>query len=344
MKIIPDKIQSFKIKTLTEENSEYTLININESANIVYKNTSKSDLEVLSDLLEHYAYASALLFLNENYELEVGKFEDSFKESDNIEEDISNYLKECNELLYKNVKIVEAQGPLLTSINGYPIYESENSILRGAGKKKIQESFNDEDQELDLFPAIKNKVLKMIEDKAKKDDIYDLIDGQVSVYSIDKEEAAELKSLVNSLIEENSNTLYACYEEPFNGEKKTKEQWEEVYNSDIIDKNTWPDFEDWWDDMINHSELLVKEAEGTQCSDIAGKTDQEVGINIPNTTATKKKKHTDILLSDLEEGLPFINKGFLKNSEGQYQRGNYILVKEGDKYLAINKNKLKEDL
>ena len=60
MKIIPDKIQSFKIKTLTEENSEYTLININESANIVYKNTSKSDLEVLSDLLEHYAYASAL--------------------------------------------------------------------------------------------------------------------------------------------------------------------------------------------------------------------------------------------------------------------------------------------
>ena len=36
------------------------------------------------------------------------------------------------------------------------------------------------------------------------------------------------------------------------------------------------------DDMINHSKLLVKEAEGTQCSDIAGKIDQEVGINIPN--------------------------------------------------------------
>ena len=80
------------------------------------------------------------------------------------------------------------------------------------------------------------------------------------------------------------------------------------------------------------------EEDGTQTSDIAPKVDQDMNKNI----TTSKKKHYDILLSGLDEGLDILNKGFLKNSKGQYQRGNYILVKEGDKYLAIHKDKLKE--
>ena len=75
-----------------------------------------------------------------------------------------------------------------------------------------------------------------------------------------------------------------------------------------------------------------------QTTNIDTKTEQDM-----NKRKKKKKKYYDILLSDFSESdnMNIINKGFLKNSEGQYQRGNYILVKEGETYLAIHKNKLK---
>ena len=62
-----------------------------------------------------------------------------------------------------------------------------------------------------------------------------------------------------------------------------------------------------------------------------------MGINKPN------KKYYDILLSDINENEnPIINKGFFKNSKGQYERNGFILVKEGKKYLAVRKDKLQE--
>ena len=87
---------------------------------------------------------------------------------------------------------------------------------------------------------------------------------------------------------------------------------------------------------LTDDEDLNEDGEGTQTTDIAPKVDQKDDV----TPAKPKKKHYDILLSDINESLNILNRGFLKNSEGQYQRGNYILVKEGEQYLAVHKNKL----
>lgn len=225
-----ENIKSFSYDNVSLKESDYTLVNLDNNI-ISYKNTDKSDNDILNDLLECKAYATALLYLNENYILEVGKFKDIFTESDVTVED---YYSKCNELLNKNIKIVEEIGIPLVEINGYKIFEGAGYILRGNGNKKIKESFEEE---------------------------------------IPKEE---------SELEEEG-------------------------------------FED-----------------GTQVSDIAPKVDQNMNKNV----TTSKKKHYDILLSGLDEGLDILNKGFLKNSKGQYQRGNYILVKEGEKYLAIHKDKL----
>lgn len=90
--------------------------------------------------------------------------------------------------------------------------------------------------------------------------------------------------------------------------------------------------------LVDSERDLQEDSEGTQCTDIAPKVDQNL-----NKKTTGKKKYYDILLSDINESLDIVSKGFLRNSKGQYQRGNYILVKEGENYIAIHKNKLKED-
>lgn len=277
MNILP-KISSVDVFTIKENDNNYTYINLNKSDWITFKNTDKSDNNILQDLIENKAFATMLLYLNENYILQIGITNDIFKKSNSS---ISDYLKECENLLYKNTKIVEEAGIPLCNINGYKIFEGAGYILRGNGKKKIKESFKEET--LDLFPAIKSEVIKMIDNNTNKWDIFDFIDGQVRAYSISKEEGNELKKLINNDLQE--------------------------------------------------------DAEGTQTTDIASKTDQ----NMDKKITTSKKKYYDILLSDFTESddMNIINKGFLKNSKGQYERGNYILVKEGETYLAIHKNKLK---
>lgn len=285
MNILP-KISSVDVFNIKENQNSYTYINLNKDDNswITFKDTNKSDNNILKDLIENKAYATMLLYLNENYILQVGMTNDIFKKSNSS---ISDYLKECENLLYKNTKIVEEAGIPLCNINGYKIFEGAGYILRGNGKKKIKESFNEEvnweEETLDLFPAIKSEVIKMINNNTNKWDIFDFIDGQVRAYSISKEKGNELKNLIN-------------------------------------------------DD-------LQEDAEGTQTTDIASKTDQ----NMDKKITTSKKKYYDILLSDFTESddMNIINKGFLKNSKGQYERGNYILVKEGETYLAIHKNKIK---
>ena len=112
---------------INENNIE---LNINEYNKIKYNLTKSSNNEILSDLIEHKAFATTFLFLNENYELEIKK--DSFINESNV----IDFYKDCEELLNENVRIVTKQGPLLASIKGYPIYEVENGILRGSGKEK----------------------------------------------------------------------------------------------------------------------------------------------------------------------------------------------------------------
>ena len=82
---------------------------------------------------------------------------------------------------------------------------------------------------------------------------------------------------------------------------------------------------------------LKEECEGTQCSDIAEKKDQEVGsLQKPK----KPKKHfTEMFRIPKNHGF----RGFRLNESGHYVRGNYILINENGIIKAVNKNKLTEN-
>ena len=81
---------------------------------------------------------------------------------------------------------------------------------------------------------------------------------------------------------------------------------------------------------------LKEEAEGTQCSDIAEKKDQEVGsLQKPK----KPIKHfTEMFNVPKNHGF----KGFRLNEKGMYTRGNYVLINEGGSIKAVNKNLLEQ--
>lgn len=294
---------------------DFTILNINENQSVAYRHTNESDNNVLVDLLHCHAYGTALLYLNENYELEVGKFNDIFTESNNTVED---YYSDCEELLTKNVKIVEEAGIPLININGYQIFEGDGYILRGNGKKKIMESFNEDVTKPDEIENLAGRLV----DFAKGYDPYDFDDQYNS-----EEEAFE--SFKAQLLDSKKLAGIISYIEG-------------ILN-DFDEETAKDDFTVEAFDLLKALKELQgnninEDAEGTQTTDIAPKVDQELGLEKP------KKKYYDILLSDISESLDILNKGFLKNSKGQYQRGNYILVKEGAKYLAIHKDKLKEDI
>ena len=83
---------------------------------------------------------------------------------------------------------------------------------------------------------------------------------------------------------------------------------------------------------------LKEEAEGTQCSDIAEKKDQEVGsLQKPK----KPIKHfTEMFNVPKNHGF----RGFRLNEQGHYVRGKYILINEDGSIKAVNKNKLNETI
>lgn len=328
MRILPE-IHSLTFNTIDLKDAKYTLLNINENNVISYKHTNKSNDLILQDLLEGKAYATTLLYLNENYNLEVGKFKDMFNESFNA----NDYYADCEDLLSKNIKIVETAGIPLTNINGYNIFESDKGIVRGNGCKKIYENFNTiniEDITLDLLKSDYtdafindyvvcpecNAIFNVVEN-SEEDTVQD-----VEMYSTLDNPAAE--KVVNYDI--SKTTCPYC---------KYSAETEEFYQASLDDIQSAPNAEE----LIPGSTSINEEAEGTQTTDIAPKVDQNMS-NI--TTAKPKKKYYDILLSDIDENADeILNKGFMKNKDGHYQRGNYVLVKENDKYIAIRKDKIK---
>lgn len=334
MKVLP------KIKTLSieKEDSNNLRVNINESAVVRYKlsDNYEDKLDIAQDLVENRAFGTLFLFLNEN-----------FKVITNIPslippESIENFYKDCDRLLNENINIVEELGKPLTEIDGYPIFESERGVLRGSGKKKIKEYFK-EFEEIDLED--------LTLDFVKNHEYETIIKGMCMCPKcglvFDKEE--------NTVeVQESDVEPYSTFDSPYNERTVT-------YNVECPNCHTREaeeDFPDAWVSDLpsaSNAEELVPgiskldedadgAAEGTQTSDIAGKTDYDFNITTP-TNLEKKKKHYDILLgnynrNEIDESVSF--KGFLKNSKGQYQRGNYVLVKEGDKYLAVHKDKLDE--
>ena len=86
----------------------------------------------------------------------------------------------------------------------------------------------------------------------------------------------------------------------------------------------------------NSIDDLKEEVEGTQCSDIAEKKDQEVGsLQKPK----KPKKHFNEMFK-IPKNHGF--KGFRLDENGHYIRGNYVLINEDGSIKAVNK-KLLED-
>lgn len=83
---------------------------------------------------------------------------------------------------------------------------------------------------------------------------------------------------------------------------------------------------------------LKEEVEGTQCSDIAEKKDQEVG------SLQKPKKPIKQFTEMFNVPKNHRFKGFRLDEQGHYIRGNYILINECGSIKAVNKNKLNETI
>lgn len=362
MKILP-KINNIVLENL--KNKDIRLC-INESLNINYAPSKNADSDIVKDLLEHKAYATMFLYLNENYTLNIEK--DSFINESNIKD----FYEDCNNLLQRHIKIVESQGPLMTKINNYPIYEVENGVLRGEGKMKVFESFNDsegEDLAWDLVDFMRdfdtyefndnyssdeeaaNQYMKDFKSKTSINDIITFLnsikeDSDKNSYSEEALESilARLEVLKNSIVEESKKlnesffNLYKSYDDLYGISKYSPKELidflNDLKNQNKIserDYNLLIDFSNKYQDLINacgyESEELKEE--GTQVSDIAPKIDY-------NDKVVKAP------IAGLKESV--ILHGFLKNEKGQYQRGNYILCKENDKFVAIHKDKLEEAL
>ena len=288
MKILSD-LKNIKLNLI--DNSIELIIN--ESNNIKYNLTKSSNNEILADLIDHKAYATTFLFLNENYQLDINK--NSFINESNV----IDFYKDCEELLNENVKVVTEKGPLLVSIKGYPIYEVENGILRGSGENKIFESFEEPNKLKDLCDFLQSNNITNPEDEVDKIESY-LEDNHLSMATV-------VPNKIFKVAEFNSDDNAGGY----------------IGEISVSTNGTWRYHED---DIL--------EEEGTQVSDIAPKVDQSLGINKPKIVSTK--------INGLKENL--VLRGFLRNELGQYERGNYILCLENDKYIAINKDKLKESL
>lgn len=410
MKVIPS-IKKFTLNL----NEKSVVLNINEDFNVEYIMTNNSNNIILQDLVEAKAYATTLLYLNENYNLNVNH---KLFENNKVED----YYNDCNELLKENTEIVEEKGILLTSINGYNIYESQNGILRGNGLKKIKESFDEESKSIGVvnshvedmgghtmavfgklsdgtFFAGNEELLSIYDEDiwpqyleddpdttdwekehqietiypddgiASDEDIkkyYDIISQtkffndedlewfkeKLGLTNLDEAEntKVDLESLASDLVDfgeeydlynftDNYDSKEEAYEEimkSFNSKSQIQDMIKFIQN--VIDDSE-NDNHEREESLIARLENIIPtlNEDGTQVGDIATKVDQDM------SNKKKNKKYYDILLSGIDESMDsIINKGFMKNINGQYERDNYILVKENNKFIAIRKDKLLE--
>lgn len=331
MKVLP-KITKMNCSRLAQLTENYTIVNFNNSSDIAlaYQESENFSFDTLTDLLECNAYATALLYLNENCILS-DKYGNLLKESN-----IEDFYNDCEELLTKNIKIVEEAGILLTNINGYKIFEGEGYILRGNGKKKIRESFN-ERGEIDLaditLDYLKNrKYDAQIIGMVKCPNCGNIFDREENTYEEEKTDVEPYSTIDEPYNEKTITYTDKMIKCPYCGDSDNEEDYAWAWVDDLYDA---PNAEE----LVPGIHGLNEDAEGTQCADIAPKLDQKSGVT--DAKPKKEKKYYDILLSGLDEHEDLkVNKGFIKNLDGYYQRGNYILVKEGDKYLAVHKDKV----
>lgn len=288
------------------------ILRINE--NSFHYNTSNSfDAELLESLISKGAYASALLYLNKTSLLE------SINETKVTKKEFKEYLQECKNLLKENVYESKASNLRpLCSINGLEILESDTNIYRGKNKLLVEDFRKSK-------KALKEQDITMSESSEDGwgDDIEDLTSEFFDKVDRVDYEIKNARRGSYGIEGDTVDDLARVFEDISNAAQEISEM---LRNAEV-NYSSAEDFEE--------SDDLNEEAEGTQTSDIAPKMDQELGGKV--VMPPKKKKLEEY---NFNVGTNHKFKGFILNSEGRYERGNYVLVKEGEQVKAIHKNKL----
>lgn len=326
MKILPKRIDECSIVDVNYLNSEdknlYGLYIASKYKNslILGKPKMNENVSILSDLLNKNAYATGLLYFVENFDL-----------SNDINK--NDLLKDINVLLHSRCEVVNEKAPLLTKIGNYPIYEGENYILRGEGENKIKETFDlKEDLNMDdiTLDFLKNT------DKDERIRDYVVCPKCKNVFE-DNDIVINYPNIpddYNGPVDDKPDG-YSC---PLCGYYTTDEEnFTNAYIEDLADAPNVDEYVPGYSDY-----LKSLEEDGTQAADIASKVDYN--FQSAPTPAEPKKKYKPVEINELDENTYINLTGFIKDVDGYYKRGNYVLVKESDtnKLKVINKNKLNE--
>ncbi len=317
MKVIPRKITGAHFIE-TQPNNQYGIYI--ESANSVNNRMllgrakENAEPEILKDLVEKYAYASALLYFVENFEIK------------NLNE--KDLLEDINTLLHRRCKVVNEKAPLLTKIGSYPIYEGTDYILRGEGANKLRESFNLKEDinidDIDLDYIKNHKYDEVIKDHLVCPKCKNVFDDMSLIVDYDEEG--------NTI----DNTCPYC-----NFSSKNEDTFSDAWVQDLEDA---PNADEMVPGIRQYIDSLEEEAEaGTQAADIASKVDYTFQSE---PTGAKMLKYEAVEIKELDESTHLNLNGFIKDVDGLYKRGNYILVKESatGKLKVIHKSKLNEEV
>ena len=300
-------------------------VKVNESV-IEYEDISADTREILESLISKGAYGSALLTLNMFYNVK------SINESDYTQEDYERYLGECNNLMEECVIETEARDfrPLI-NLKGLEIMESADHIARGKGNKLLIEDFRN-------LKTLKEQDITMNEDPDEGwgDDVedltaefFDFVDRvDYEIKNARRGSYAGIGTSIDDLAKAFSNISDMATElsETFSNAEVNYSSDEDMNESAKVKERPTGN---------SRADDLKEECEGTQCSDIAEKKDQEVG----SLQKPKKVKHiVEALNVPKNHGF----KGFRLNEKGIYTRGNYVLINEGGSIKAVNKNLLEQ--
>ena len=314
------------------------VLKINETTTIKF-NKCDLDVELIESLISKGAYASTLLYLNSKCLVENINGEILTKDS------YSNYLQECKDLLKENVYETTASGfRQLCNINGLEILENNKFVARGKTKLYVENfkeeyfpdlvmniisEFNDSEMSRDDYMNALNKISELEwENKISTDD-YDRANKKLNKIYIDSRNRNV--EPVNESCEECDECLdiVDIIHETF--DKLTDEESIKSLLQSL--NNEVKSLADKYNVVLDE----INECEGTQTTDIAPKLDQEVGRLV------KPPKQDDLKEEyDFNVGFNHKFKGFILTEQGRYERGNFVLVKEGEQIKAIHKSKLNE--
>lgn len=319
MKIIPRKISKMSAIS-TQPNNEYGVYIESNNKNLLLTGSLKENAEplILKDLVDKHAYASALLYFVENFTL-----------SKDINK--KDLLEDINVLLHTRCKVVNEKAPLLTKIGDYPIYEAENYILRGEGENKLKESFNLK-EDID----INDITLDYLKNRKYDDIIKDFV---------------VCPKCKNVYEEEAIGKDYRDYPDDYNGDIDNSPIGFECPYCGFYTRNE-ENFSDAWvddlEDAPNISEYISNDLkeDGTQAADIASKVDYSFQSAPTPANPSRKRKYEAIEIKELDESTHLNLTGFIKDVDGLYKRGNYVLVKESatGELVVIHKRKLNEEV